>query len=181
LDSTWDVIDIFSDSPADRVVHMAVLRITPPAPTIDSHGVFRTMLFCHLPNGAELIKQWFLDDEDDASIQIDLCAAFQPGGGSFPDPSAFTFTRVWKYESSSSFQARRVFTVAHSAHVPVGVRPNLYVGVRLTFEGADCRLQTGFTQHAADAYFKFEYPGWGSTNTPGLYYSYEPDLGMSIG
>ena len=179
LDSWVDDINIFSGSPADRVVHMAALKVTPPPPTSDVRAVFRTSLFVSLPHGAEVLNEWgWLDDEDAASIQIDLCCAVQPEGGGFPDPGAFTFTSAMSYGSTKHNEAWREVDLVHAANVPRGVSPNVYLGIRLTFEGADCRLQTGFTEGAADASFGFRYPN--TVGPPGLFYSYVPDLALAI-
>jgi len=184
LDSFWDDINIFDGgSVADRVVHMAVLKVTPPAPNSDVsslHAVFRTSLFVHLPRGAEVLNDWgWLDDEDEASIQIDFCCAVQPEGGGFPDADAFSFTSALSYGSSNHHDASAGVDLVHSVAVSSGVSPNVYLGIRLTFAGADCRLQTGFKQNALDAYFGFRYPD--TSSLPGLSYSYVPDHPLVMG
>jgi hypothetical protein len=73
LDSTWDQIDIFSGSPSDRVVHMAVLRVDLPRPTTRVIATLRTSMFITLAQGVEIINDWgFFDDEDSAQLRIDF-------------------------------------------------------------------------------------------------------------
>lgn len=177
LDSS---VSDFLDSPADRTVHMAVLKITAPKQPIDVRASFRTTLFVHLPNGVEILNDWgWFDDTDPASLQIDACAAVQPEGGDFPAPAEFTFASTLIHHSSSHSADWREMQVAFDGRIPAGKIPNIYVGIRVTFEGADCRVQTGFAEHMKDATFGFRHPD--ASGAPGLFYSYEPDLRLSQG
>jgi hypothetical protein len=172
-DSTWDQVDILSDSPSDRVVHMAVMRITLPPPTSRVTAVLRASLFLSLHQGVEIINDWgWLDDQDSASFKIDLCGAFLNDADGFPDPPAFGFTSVFTFGSSSHNSFSTEVDVTRTVLLSPGDRPSLYLGIRLTFAAADSRIQTGFTQEALDARFGFRHPDHGAR---GLFYSYIPD------
>jgi len=177
LDSTWDQVDIFHGSPSDRVVHMAVVRIDLPTPTSRVIATLRTSLSVTLPLGAEVINDWgFFDDEDDASLKIDLCGAFVANTSAFPDPQAFGFHGVVEFRGSSHGAISAERNMTRSAVVSPGDKPALFLGVRWTFAAADSRIQTGFTQEALDASFSFKVP---DTGAPGVFFSYQPDLVLS--
>jgi hypothetical protein len=168
------------NSPADRSVHMAVLKISTPKPEIDVWASFRTSLFVHLPNGVQIIDDWgYWDDTDRGSLTIDLCAAVQLADGGWPSPEEFTFTSTLNHHKATHTADWRQLEVAFDGPVRANATPSVYVGIRITFEGADCLIQTGFTRKGLDAYFGFRHPSVSSA--PGLHYSYEPNLKLSVG
>jgi len=108
VDSAWDQIHFFNDSPSDRVVHMAVVQINLPRPTGSVIARISTSMFITLAQGVEIINDWGLfDDEDDASLKIDFCGAFTRNGQGFPDPQAFGFSSAFSFFSSThKFQSQ---------------------------------------------------------------------------
>jgi len=174
LDSTWDQIDIISDSPSDRAVNMAVLQVNLPPPTGRVIARLRTSMFITLAQGVEIINDWgFFDDEDDASLKLDFCGAFTRDGQGFPDPSAFGFFSAMSFSSSThKFQSQDA-DLSRTVVLNPGDKPSLFLGMRWTFAAADTRMQTGFKQEELNAFFGFQQPDNGR---PGVAFSYEPEL-----
>lgn len=174
LDSTWDQINIFEDSPSDRVAHMAVLQVNLPPPTTRVIARIRTSMFITLAEGVEIINDWgWSDDQDEASLKIDFCGAFTRDGKGFPDPQAFGVTSAFSFGSSTHTLQSQDADVSSTEVLSPGDKPSLFLGMRWTFEGADTRMQTGFTQEALNSRFGFQHP---ETGQPGVWFSYEPDL-----
>jgi hypothetical protein len=174
LDSTWDQIDIFEGSPSDRVVHMAVLQVNLPPPTIRVIARIRTSMFITLAQGAEIINDWgFFDDRDNAILNIDFCGAFTRDGQGFPDSQAFGFTSAFNLASSTHQFLSKDADMSRTVVLSPSDRPSLFLGIRWAFTGADTRMQTGFTQEALHSFFGFQRP---DTGVPGVLFSYEPEL-----
>ena len=173
-DSLSEQIDITSDSPSDRVVHMAVLKIRLPPPSIRVTAVIRASLFVSLPQGVQVINDWgFFDDEDDALFKLDLCGAFVRDSDEFPPPEAFGFTAFKQFTSSTESAFSTELDMSRTLTLPAGGKPTLFLGIRWTFAAADSLIQTGFAQHVLGARFGFRHP---QTGARGVTFSYVPEL-----
>ena len=171
LDSLLDQLD----SPSDRVVHMAVLKIDLPKPATNVIATLQTRMFITLAQGVEIINDWgWFDDTDNATLTLDFCGAFTRNGSGFPDPSAFGFTPAFHFGGSHHGFLSEEADMSRTVALSGGDQPSLFLGMRWTFDGADSRMQTGFIEdEVLTSFFGFARL---DTGLPGVAFSYEPQL-----